>query len=606
MPVSVTAPWINEILEGSRDAIFLVDGDTALVHVNQAACDLTGYTRTELQSMRIPDLHDEADLAAFRAHFSSIFDGTAATTEALLKRKDGTKVPVEFSNRCVEIDGWRFLHTVARDITERKRGQQALEESERRYRLLFETMAQGVVYLAADGSIVAANPAALKVLGVTLDQIHGRTSVDPRWQSIHEDGSDLPGDAHPSMQALRTGRPARGIMGIFNPVQDRRRWLDVSAVPQFQEGDASVWQVYTTFDDITERVEAEHALRDAHELLGSLLEFAPVPICVITRDHRMRLVNRAWETVTGRSAEQSVGRSLDDLFPAETSRAFKVLNEAVFSTAAAGTAEESLDTPDGRRHFHTVKFPLRNARGEVDSLGGISVDVTSLRAAEDKARHDAALVRALASRLAEAKTVERGRLALDLHDRVGQSLTALGINFSLLRMQIADAMPDAAWRLDFLQSLIEDTMACVRDVMADLRPPMLDDYGPMSALRAWVKHLPSLAPVEISIVGDDPKPPLPTPLANALFRIAQEALNNVVRHSDAARATVSLEADATSARLVIVDDGRGFDPPAAGAFAEEPLWGLLSMSERARAVGGRLAVESQPGRGTRIVVDVVL
>jgi two-component system sensor kinase len=142
--------------------------------------------------------------------------------------------------------------------------------------------------------------------------------------------------------------------------------------------------------------------------------------------------------------------------------------------------------------------------------------------------------------------------------------------------------------------------------MADLRPPMLDDYGPMSALRAWVKHLPSLAPVEISIVGDDPKPPLPTPLANALFRIAQEALNNVVRHSDAARATVSLEADATSARLVIVDDGRGFDPPAAGAFAEEPLWGLLSMSERARAVGGRLAVESQPGRGTRIVVDVVL
>jgi two-component system sensor histidine kinase UhpB len=205
----------------------------------------------------------------------------------------------------------------------------------------------------------------------------------------------------------------------------------------------------------------------------------------------------------------------------------------------------------------------------------------------------------------EAETAERGRLALELHDRVGQSLTALGINFSLLRMQVAAAVPGAAWRLDFLQSLIEDTIACVRDVMADLRPPMLDDYGPMSALRSWVKHLPSLSPVEIHIDSDDPKPRLPGPLENGLFRIAQEALNNVVKHAEATRATVSLEIDATSVRLVITDDGRGFIPPAAGdSIADEPRWGLLSMTERARAVGGRLTVESQPGHGTRIIVEV--
>jgi two-component system sensor histidine kinase UhpB len=600
-----TQAWFNEILEGSRDAIFLVDARAAFVHVNQAACDLTGYTRDELRSMRIPDLHDEPDLAAFLTHFSSILDGAGVTTEALLRRKDGTKVPVEFSNRSVEIAGRRFVHTVAREVTEREQALDALAESERRYRLLFETMAQGVVYQGPDGCIVAANPAALKILGLTLDQIQGRTSMDPRWQAVHEDGSDFPGDTHPSMRALRTGASVHAVMGVFNPVEDRRRWIDVTAVPQFRSGEASAWQVCTTFDDMTERVQAERALREIHELLGSLLEFAPIPIYVLTRDHRLRLVNRAWEEVMCRPAEQAVGCSLDELFPAENSRAFKMLSEEVFRNAAAATAEECLDTTSGRRYFHTVKFPLRNARGEVETLGGISVDITNLKAAEDRARHDAALVRALASRLVEAETAERGRLALELHDRVGQSLTALGINFSLLRVQVADAVPGAAWRLDFLQSLIEDTIACVRDVMADLRPPMLDDYGPMSALRSWVKHLPSLSPVEIRIDSDDPKPRVPGPLENGLFRIAQEALNNVVKHAEATRATVSLDIDATSVRLVITDDGRGFIPPAPGdPIADEPRWGLLSMTERARAVGGRLTVESQPGHGTRIIVEV--
>jgi PAS domain S-box-containing protein len=294
VPVRDTQAWFNEILEGSRDAIFLVDAQAALVHVNQAACDLSGYTRDELLAMRIPDLHDELELAAFRTHFSSILNGAAVTTEALLRRKDGTKVPVEFSNRSVEIAGRRFVHTVARDVTERKQVLDALAESERRYRLLFETMAQGVVYQGPDGCIVAANPAALKILGLTLEQIQGRTSMDPRWQAVHEDGSDFPGDTHPSMQARRTAATVHAVMGVFNPVEDRRRWIDVTAVPHFRAGEASVWQVHTTFDDITERVEAGRALREIHELLGSLLEFAPIPIYVLTRDHRMRLVNRAW------------------------------------------------------------------------------------------------------------------------------------------------------------------------------------------------------------------------------------------------------------------------------------------------------------------------
>ena len=459
-----TQVWLREILEGCRDAIFLADEQAAFVHVNQAACDLSGYGRDELLRMRIPDLHEEEDLGAFREHFAALLDGGSRITEALLRRKDGTRVLVEFSNRGLQIEGARFVHAVARDITE--------------------------------------------------------------------------------------------------------------------------------------RVEAERA----RELLGSLLEFAPVPIFVITADHRLRLANRAWDEATGRKSEQLVGRRFDEAFPHESGAAITAANDRMLATGLPVTTEETFDTLKGRRHFHTVKFPLHDANGRVEALGGISVDITEFKRMEDQARRDAAVVRALAARLAGAETTERSRLATELHDRVGQTLTALGINFNLLRMEIGDRAPAALWRLDFLQSLIEDTVACVRDVMADLRPPMLDDYGPMSALRAWIKHVSSLAPVEIAIDGDDASPRMPPRVENALFRIGQEALSNVVKHSQATRASVSMEVDVRSARLVVTDNGRGFTMPDGGVGTN--TWGLLSMSERARAVGGRLAIESRPGSGTRVVVEV--
>jgi len=129
------------------------------------------------------------------------------------------------------------------------------------FRILFETMSQGAVYQDAEGKIIRANAAAERILGLTLDQMLGRESIDSRWRAIKSDGSDFPGEEHPAMVSLRTGKPVRDvIMGVFNPFRGERSWINVNAVPLFKQGHRRPYQVYTTFSDVTQRINAEQNL----------------------------------------------------------------------------------------------------------------------------------------------------------------------------------------------------------------------------------------------------------------------------------------------------------------------------------------------------------
>jgi PAS domain S-box-containing protein len=160
---------------------------------------------------------------------------------------------------------------VARDITQAREAQDALRESEAKYRRLFETMTQGVVYQDADGRIVSANPAAERILGLGWKGMRGRTSTDLRWRAIHEDGSDFPGEAYPAKVALRTGREVRDIvMGVHNPRKGSRVWINVNAVPEFRPGETLPYRVYTTFEDITGRKRVEQRERMRADILEKM------------------------------------------------------------------------------------------------------------------------------------------------------------------------------------------------------------------------------------------------------------------------------------------------------------------------------------------------
>jgi two-component system CheB/CheR fusion protein len=161
------------------------------------------------------------------------------------------------------------------NIADLLRLERDLDASEARYRHLFDTMAQGVVYQAADGRIISVNPSAERILGLSLDQMKGRTSRDPRWQAMREDGTPLPGEEHPSMVSLTTGEPVYGfIMGVTNPDIQGTRWIMVNATPQFRQGEQSPFQVYTTFEDITSRIESEKEITRTKERLDYAFDVA--------------------------------------------------------------------------------------------------------------------------------------------------------------------------------------------------------------------------------------------------------------------------------------------------------------------------------------------
>ncbi len=138
-------------------------------------------------------------------------------------------------------------------------------------RTLFETMPLGVVYQSTSGIIITANPAAQKILGLTLDQIQSRTSFDPNWRAIHEDGSDFPGEEHPSMLAIRTGSAVRDVvMGVFNPLTGGFTWINITAIPQFRNQGEPPDVVIVTFEDITERKQFERKIIQLKRLYATL------------------------------------------------------------------------------------------------------------------------------------------------------------------------------------------------------------------------------------------------------------------------------------------------------------------------------------------------
>lgn len=192
------------------------------------------------------------------------------------------------------------LETIASQIgvsLQRLRSETALRASEEKYRALFSTMAQGVIYQDAQGKVIDANPAAVRILGLTLEQMQGCGFLDPCWTAIKEDGTVFPAGEHPIFMALHTGKEVRDlIQGAFNPVLNKQVWITVNAVPLFRNGETRPWRAYATLEDITERITTQKELERVQILLDQTIEQSPVPMALASaEDSQFKIINKAAE-----------------------------------------------------------------------------------------------------------------------------------------------------------------------------------------------------------------------------------------------------------------------------------------------------------------------
>ena len=251
-----------------------------------------------------------------------------------------------------------------------------------------------------------------------------------------------------------------------------------------------------------------------------------------------------------------------------------------------------------------VHFVLQPVEGPGSGqVRGTIMDVTERKHALETQRANAVQIRDLLRRLVTAQEDERRRYSANLHDLVGQSLTVVGIGLETLRRTLGAPSEGAQRAFSEMGSMLRDTMMAVREVMSDLRPPLLDDYGVYAALEWHTRQLESRTGLRIALRGEKVEPRAPAEVEMALFRIAQEALTNIVKHASASSASVALERRGDRVSLVVEDDGRGIARTAAANDPVRHPWGMAVMRERAIAIGGQMRIETLE-RGTRIVVEV--
>jgi PAS domain S-box-containing protein len=457
------------IFDGSRDAIFISAADGTILIFNRSASRLTGFRPDELRQLKIFDLYARIDPERHTDFFKRIWSGQSISGEAGITRKDGRTIYTEFSSRKILIAGQPCAHTMARDVTARKKSAAALRRSEAKYRELVQNSNSIIVRYDPLGHITFFNEYARQFFGIPEQEIIGRNilgSIIP-WRSSAK-------------------RNYRSLMVDFLKHPER----------------------YPTN-------EIECVRRDG---------------------------SRAWIAWTNK--------------------------------------------------------PVRDKSDRIVEILSVGIDVTQRKHAQEQ-------VQFLTHRIIKTQENERLRISRDLHDHIAQDLSTLKISLETL---FKDQPPEIGTKVARLSDILQRSIAAVRDMAYDLRPPGLDQLGLVKTLYLYCEDFSKSATVEIDFAAagvDELKLDYETQIN--VYRLIQEALNNIKRHADADRVTIRLVASSPDIVIRIKDNGKGFDLNDRKKRAlKEKRMGLQSMVERVRLLEGTIKIQSRANKGTYILIEIPL
>ena len=538
------------------------------------------------------------------------------------------------------LDSLGHAIVVTIDITNQKRAEEALRESKERYYDLFNLVPLAVYTCDADGLIQEYNHRSVELWGREPQKNDPNEKFCGSFKIYYPDGRFMPHAACPMARMLRgeTLEPHELEILVERP-DGLRRNVIVHPLPLKNEHGEIVAAINCLYD-ITERKQAEQALQElnlqlesrvqsrteklnnaiealreeiserkqAEELLrrwAHIFEHADWGIATVRQDTFM-MVNPTYAKMHGYTAEELVGHSIYDVFAPES---HTDLREQVRIAYENGhhVYESKHIRKDGSIFPVLVDTTVVwDEDGNVLYRAVNVQDITERKRVEQELHESREHLQILSRRLVEVQEEERRAIARELHDRVGQTLAALNINLMIMNGQILeDSKERIGSRMSDSMHLVAEAIALVRNVMTDLRPAVLDDYGLEAALQSYIDEYKSR--YGIKVVLDPPDQPIPRlgpSLEMTLLRITQEALFNIARHAQADSVNVSLRLQDNAVHLMVQDNGVGIQ---SWQEANRPgSHGLTIMRERADAFGGSLNVGSVPGKGTKVEVSIPL
>lgn len=483
---------------------------------------------------------------------------------------------------------------------ELEKREQALHQSETQLRTLVQALPDAIIRARQDGTILDARAPTDFIFRVPPEQLIGRKIQESFPPELAAQLLQM------NRQAIET--QAVQVYEYSISIDGEIRWRESRVLS------TSANEIIAIVRDITRRKRAIEILLHSEDRYRKLVESSPDAI-LLYRGQRVLFTNpaglRLWKAGASR---ELVGKSFHELIHSADHATAEVWEDTLLVQG-----KWLLNAPQKIVCLDGTVIDVEVTAAAYQDVDGVAVqaiyrDVTERKQAETRNQqllHEIAAqrsqLRALHVRLARIEENERKRLAHELHDRVAQTLTGLNLNLNVLQRFLQNEVAAESrvhLRLSDAITLVEQTTVQIRKIMADLRPPVLDDYGLLATLEWYASQLTMNTGLRIEVLGEVLEPRPAEYVELTLFRIVQEALTNVVQHALATQAMIVLTADATSIYITVSDDGVGIEQTEQEPAAQRQKWGLITIRERAEAIGGRCEIESYPFLGTAVMVEV--
>jgi PAS domain S-box-containing protein len=624
------------LFDNINDAIFVIsaseENPDRFMEVNDEACKRLGYTREELLNLSITDINSPEDVPLVPGRLNKLRAEKHVLFETVHMAKDGRRIPVEVNAHLIDYRGRPISLAIARDITVRRQAQEALEkaheeleqrvigrtaelteanrqllremeehqltaeklrESEVRFRTLFQTAGSLIMFIDAAGCIREYNREAELTFGYSRDEVVGKDVVE---LLVPEGAREL---AAAGEKKVLDGRIIRGSEFPLKLRDGTERMFLWNANPLLDSQGQSTG-IVVVGHDISERKQAEEAIKAERQRLFSLLEGLPAYVCLYTSDYTCSFVNRYFRERFGDPG----GRPCYEFL-----HGCKILCEKcpTFRAFEDQTPQEfEWTTADGHT-YQLYDYPFVDVDGSATVLE-MGIDITARKRAEEDLKESRQNLRHLYSRLLKVQEDERRRISQELHDEMGQTLLGMKLRISGIREKLGKLKPrreqqglvaDCDQLLQFLQAMVDN----IRQLSRDLSPAILEDLGLTAAVKnlcdEFCRNHGNIENCACNIEEIDGL--LSPPDQINLYRIIQESFTNIGKHSEADRLALNIKRDKNGLAFELWDNGKGFDPeeilrrqPGAKGL------GLATLDERVRTLGGTLRIESKKGEGTRL------